>query len=125
MPIPDFQTLMLPVLRCAADGSAHAVRDIVDDSAGQFDLSPEERDQLVPSGQQRTFANRVSWSVSYLKRAALLKGAGKGKFEITNGITRCSASTRPSSKRPKRATRHASCHNSLIASANTRRGITR
>jgi restriction system protein len=81
--IPDFQTLMLPVLRRAADGSIKAVSEVVEELADQFRLSPHERDQLVPSGQQRIFANRVSWSVSYLKRAELLKGAGRGKFQIT------------------------------------------
>jgi restriction system protein len=81
--IPDFQTLMLPVLQRASDGSPHAVSEVVEELASEFGLTSAEREQLVPSGQQRTFANRVSWSVSYLKRADLLKGAGRGRFQVT------------------------------------------
>ena len=58
MAIPDFQTLMLPVLRAAADGEVR-ITDIVDRLADEFALSPDDRSHLLPSGRQTTFANRV------------------------------------------------------------------
>jgi restriction system protein len=84
MSIPDFQTIMLPLLRYAADGDEHRVRDGVDALADHFNLTAAEREQLVPSGQQRTFSNRVTWAVSYLKQAKLLDSPARGQFRITH-----------------------------------------
>jgi restriction system protein len=83
MPIPDFQTVMLPLLRFASDDGEHAVREATDALADQFQLTSDEREQLVPSGQQRTFSNRVSWAVSYLKQSGLLESPGRGRFRIS------------------------------------------
>jgi restriction system protein len=81
--IPDFQTLMLPVLTFSADGQEHAKRDVVEALAQQFQLSEVERAALLPSGQQTTFDNRVSWAISYLKHAALLERTRRGFFRIS------------------------------------------
>jgi restriction system protein len=83
MPIPDFQTVMLPLLRFASDQQEHAVREAVQILADEFGLAQDERDQLLPSGRQRTFDNRVAWGVSYLKQAGLLGSPARGRFLIT------------------------------------------
>jgi restriction system protein len=82
MAIPDFQTIMLPLLRLSEDGEEHSVREATEKLAYEFGLTDAEREQLVPSGQQRTFSNRVSWAVSYLKQASLLESPGRGLFRI-------------------------------------------
>ena len=63
--------------------------------AGEFGLTEDERAQLLPSGRQRTFDNRVAWAVSYLKQAGLLGSPAKGRFEISDEDCRC-LSPRPS-----------------------------
>ncbi|MFY8098712.1 MAG: winged helix-turn-helix domain-containing protein, partial [Allorhizobium sp.] len=65
MAIPDYQTLMLPVLRYVALGEIRT-SDLVERIADQFTLSAEERSQLLPSGRQAIFANRIHWAVAYL-----------------------------------------------------------
>lgn len=59
MTIPDYQTVMLPLLRLAADGKEHSVREAVEELADQFNLSEDERKELLPSDRQATFDNRV------------------------------------------------------------------
>jgi restriction system protein len=60
MPIPDFQTLMLPVLQAAA--SEVRISDLVARLSDEFQLTDEEKSQLLPSGHQRTLANRTGWA---------------------------------------------------------------
>jgi len=81
--IPDYQTLMKPVLRSSAKGERH-VSDVVAELDQEFGLSAEERAELLPSGKQTTFANRVHWAKSYLKQAGLVKATRRGYFEITD-----------------------------------------
>ncbi|HYG89564.1 MAG TPA: restriction endonuclease [Azospirillum sp.] len=83
MTIPDFQTLMLPVLRAAADGEVR-ITDIVERLADEFALSPEDRSHLLPSGRQTTFANRVHWAKSYLGKARLVELTRRAHFRITD-----------------------------------------
>lgn len=83
MAIPDFQTLMLPVLREAANGEVK-IGDVVSRLADRFQLSPEERVELLPSGRQTTFANRVHWAKSYLGKGGLVRLTRRGHFEITD-----------------------------------------
>lgn len=82
MPIPDFQTLMLPVLRVAAEGEAR-ISDVVEKLAGDFALSADERSHLLPSGRQTTFANRVHWAKSFLGKAGLIELTRRAHFRIT------------------------------------------
>jgi restriction system protein len=82
MPIPDFQTLMLPVLKLAAN-KEWRISDAVEQLAGDFNLSQEERATLLPSGRQTTFSNRVAWAKSYLVKAALLNATKRAHFYIT------------------------------------------
>lgn len=83
MAIPDYQALMLPVLQMAADGNEHRFRDAVDQLADQYSLTDEERNELLPSGSQAVFTNRVGWARSYLKQAGLLISPRRGYFTIT------------------------------------------
>lgn len=83
MPIPDYQTLMLPLLRFAADGSDHTTREAVEALATEFQLTPAERNELLASGQQAIFNNRVGWANSYLKKAGLLESPRRGALRIT------------------------------------------
>src|SRR5688572_5361890 len=84
MAIPDFQSIMLPLLQSAGDGQVWLTHDARDRLADQFGLTEEEREHLLPSGTQRTFANRVAWAISYLKQAKLLASAGRSQFQITD-----------------------------------------
>ena len=70
MPIPDFQSLMLPLLLYYADGKEHANQETYNVMAEQFHLTPEERAQTLPSGPMSLFDNRVAWAKTYLKRVA-------------------------------------------------------
>lgn len=83
MTIPDFQTLMLPVLRVAAEGEAR-ISDVVERLADEHNLSPDERSQLLPSGKQTMFANRVHWAKSYLGKAGLVELTRRAHFRITD-----------------------------------------
>lgn len=82
MPIPDFQTLMLPVLRLA-DAGEIKVAAAVDQVANQFGLTDVEREELLPSGRQAKIANRVHWSVTYLVKSGLVERPRRGCFVIT------------------------------------------
>ena len=83
MTVPDFQTLMLPLLQVAADQQEHVISEVVQRLAEQFQLTPEDRKQLLPSGTQPTFDNRVRWSRTYLTKSGLLESAGRGRFRVT------------------------------------------
>ncbi|MES2886128.1 MAG: restriction endonuclease [Pseudomonadota bacterium] len=81
--IPDYQTCMLPLLRFAADGKEHPLRDAVAALIKEFKLTEDEVSQFVPSGQQPIFMNRVSWARSYLKKAGLLATPKRSHLQIT------------------------------------------
>jgi len=83
MAIPDYQTIMLPLLKFAGDGQEHSLRETIDFLANEFSLSDEERKELLPSGSQATFDNRVGWARTYMKKAGLLESTRRGYFCIT------------------------------------------
>jgi restriction system protein len=82
MPIPDYQSLMLPVLSASLDGEIR-IGDVVERLAEKLSLTPEERSQLLPSGKQTVFANRVHWAKTYLGKAWLIESTRRGYFKIT------------------------------------------
>ena len=84
MPIPDYQSIMLPLLQLAADSANHSLAEAANSLADEFGLSPAERSELLGSGVQPKFANRVSWASTYLKKAGLLESGGRGSFRITD-----------------------------------------
>jgi len=81
--IPDYQSLMKPVLELAATGEVK-ISEAVTRLEQVFRLSEEEKSELLPSGKQTRFANRVHWARSYLKQAGLLRNTRRGHFEITD-----------------------------------------
>jgi restriction system protein len=83
MPIPDYQSIMLPLLIFAGDGNEHSLREAVDRLAEKYGLTPEERSALLPSGQQPIFTNRVAWASTYLRKAGLLDHVKRGVFRIS------------------------------------------
>lgn len=80
--IPDYQTLMLPVLKSCAKGEV-ATSEVVDVLADEFQLTEEEQKQLLPSGKQAVFLNRIQWAKTYLKQAGLLNYPARGCFALT------------------------------------------
>jgi len=84
MAIPDYETLMLPVLKVAGDGQEHRIGDMVYQLARDFGLTAEEQQQILPSGRQATFANRVGWAKTYLVQAGLLEATRRAHFKITD-----------------------------------------
>jgi restriction system protein len=84
MAVPDFQTVMLPLLRLAGDRKEHSVGEAVETLAGHFKLSDDERRELLPSGRQARFNNRVAWAVSYLKKSGLLEATRRSHFRVTD-----------------------------------------
>ncbi len=83
MAVPDFQTLMLPLLKLASDGQRHNLAWAIEQLAQEFQLSDADRTQLLGSGQTRLY-NRVGWTTTYLKKAGLLQAVGPGRFQLTD-----------------------------------------
>ena len=84
MAIPDYETLMLPVLQYVADGKEHPLKEITASMAESFKLSAEERERRVPSGQSTYIQNRTGWAKTYLKKAGLLASPKRGLIQITD-----------------------------------------
>lgn len=83
MAIPDYQSLMLPLLDFAADGREHPLREARGTLASRLGLSTYERAELLPSGRQPVFNNRVAWAKTFLQQAGLLSSPRRGHFQIT------------------------------------------
>jgi restriction system protein len=83
MSIPDFQSIMLPLLELASDGKEYKLAEAIELLATHFNLTDTEHQELLPSGKQARFANRVGWATTYLKKAGLLTYPARGKFQIT------------------------------------------
>lgn len=86
MPIPDYETLMLPLLQIAAEmnGQEIPLTAAVEKLATQFKLTTDERHELLPSGGTFKFSSRVSWARTYLQKAGLLEATKRGHFRITD-----------------------------------------
>lgn len=84
MPIPDYESAMLPLLQLASDGAEHRFRDAVEQLAAQFELTDAERAEMLPSGTAPLFDNRIGWARTYLKQAGLLESPKRGLFKITD-----------------------------------------
>lgn len=83
MPVPDYQTFMLPLMEIAADGQVHRIHDAIEFLAELYGLSDEDRREMLPSGKQTLLYNRVGWARTYLEKAGLLHKPGRGLFQIT------------------------------------------
>jgi hypothetical protein len=82
MAVPDFQTVILPLLRLAGDDGQHTLSDAVERLSQEFQLSDADRSDVLKSGQSRLY-NRVGWARTYLVKAGLLQAMGPGRFQIT------------------------------------------
>jgi restriction system protein len=83
MSIPDYQTLMLPLLRFASDKSEHSAHEATTALAEKFSLNETQLQELLPSGKQTIFRNRVGWARTYLSKAGLLESSKRGFFQIS------------------------------------------
>jgi restriction system protein len=84
MPIPDFQSLMRPLLEAHANGKEHTNRDLVARLGDQFGLTDEERREMLPSGGARLFDNRIGWAKSHITQAGLLSAPRRAISMITD-----------------------------------------
>jgi len=83
MPIPDFQTIILPLLQAFADGREHSRHEYTDHLAEHFSLTDEELNEMIPSGTQTTFDNRIGWAKTYLSKSGLLEMTRRPFYKIT------------------------------------------
>jgi len=84
MAVPDYQSLMLPLLKITGDRQEHGLGEVIDTLALQFELTDADRQEILPSGRQGKFDNRVGWARTYLKKAGLVESTGRAKFRITD-----------------------------------------
>lgn len=84
MGVPNYQSIMLPLLKLAGDGEDHLMRDAFEELAEDFGLTEDDRRELLPSGTQTVWENRVGWARTYLKKAGLVEYKKRGSFTITN-----------------------------------------
>jgi restriction system protein len=82
MSIPDYQSIMLPLLKYSSDRQEHSLREAIESLGREFQLTDSEKKELLPSGQQTIFDNRVGWARTYLKKALLLESTRRGYFQI-------------------------------------------
>lgn len=82
--IPDYQTLMLPLLKFIGDSEIHDTKDAVNHLAKEFGLTDDELNEWLPSKKQKTFHNRVHWAKAHLKMSGAIENISKGNFKITD-----------------------------------------
>lgn len=83
MAIPKYYEIYYYFLKLLSDGQSHTIRDIKEFVANEFSLTDEERSELLPSGKQAMFDNRLGWTRTYLKKAGLINSPARGVFIIT------------------------------------------
>lgn len=83
MTIPDYQSLMLPILNLAADEQEHSLQEATKVLAEQFNLTEAELTEMLPSARKTRFYDRVGWAATYLRKAGLLNATGRGRFQIS------------------------------------------
>lgn len=81
--IPDYQSIMLPLLKKISDGKTYKFRDVLDSLIEDFGLTEAEQKELLPSGTQPIIDNRVGWANTYLKKAGLVVAEKRGYLKIT------------------------------------------
>jgi restriction system protein len=81
--VPDFQTIMLPVLEVLKDKKEHSLQDLIQQISDKFNLSVEERNEFVPSGTQTKIYNRVTWVMTHFKKAKLIVSPKRSTFIIS------------------------------------------
>jgi len=84
MEIPDFQSVMLPIVNYLASGEVSSNADVTSQISDEFELTPEQRAELLPSGKQTIIKNRIGWAITYLKKAGLLSSPKRAHIQITD-----------------------------------------
>ncbi len=84
MTIPDYQSIMLPLLKFVEDNQEHTIREAIEHIADSFKLTEQDRKEVLPSGSQYIIDNRVGWARTYLKKAGLLESPKRSYFKITS-----------------------------------------
>jgi restriction system protein len=84
MTIPDFQSLMRPILELLSDGRERSTAEVRNALADRFGVSDDERAELLPSGSGRVFDNRVGWANTYLQHAAAIERVRRAVYRITD-----------------------------------------
>lgn len=84
VPVPSYDTFMLPLLRLLADGQEHDIRELRDKLAAEFELSEADRSERVNNGRQAAYDNRVGWAKTYLDKAGLLVTPRRAWCRITD-----------------------------------------
>ena len=85
MSVPGFESFMLPLLRTLEDGADHPISEVRERIAREMALTEEDRDELLPSGKQAVFDNRLGWAKTYVEKAGLLTTVKRGVYRITEG----------------------------------------
>jgi restriction system protein len=83
MSVPDYQSLMLPLLQCAENGQEVRTSDCVENLGKKLGISESDMNQLLPSGKQTVFSNRIHWARTYMAKANLVEPTKRGHFRIT------------------------------------------
>lgn len=83
MAVPKYDELMKPLLVAVKDGEVYKIKDVTAVLAQQLNLSAEDLEEMLPSGRQTVFKNRVAWAKSYLKKAGLLDSPARATIVIT------------------------------------------
>ncbi|MBR1670610.1 MAG: winged helix-turn-helix domain-containing protein [Butyrivibrio sp.] len=83
MAVPKYDELMKPLLCAVADGAVYKIKDVAATLAQRFKLSSDDLSEMLPSGRQTVFKNRVGWAKTYLKKAGLLDSPARATIVIT------------------------------------------
>jgi len=75
---------MYPLLKFAEDEKEHSIKEAYESLANRFELTPDDKNELLPSGNQNVYKNRIGWARTYLKKAGLLDSPKRGYLKITN-----------------------------------------
>jgi len=81
--IPDFQTIMLPLLKTFQDGKEKTSKELREEMVSHFNISEDEQNEKIPSGKQPLYYNRVAWAIAYLKMADLISSPARAVYAIT------------------------------------------
>ena len=82
--IPDFQSIMLPALQCFKNHENLTSKEIRERMVTHFKISEEEKKEMIPSGRQRLYYNRIAWAITYLKMGELISSPERAKYQITD-----------------------------------------
>lgn len=83
MPVPDYETLMAPILGFLSDKNVKKTREIINEIIRLYDITPEEAKTLIQSGRAKLIDNRVGWACTYMRKAGLIESPQRGQNQIT------------------------------------------